>query len=414
MFYLSRTVAVAESTDLNLIVRLTRNASISVPPAGVLNINTGVLILCDSNSSLAVTNAGTIFLNPAPVNSGRIYFEPFNTITPNRGSPISSIYSRLRVLGVVNQLPSIPDRVGGRTVVTVGSTGTNIPLLSLSTNESFLGDIVVHLANSSLVGTPNSGPTKVTLAATYGSSTTSNWSFAVFDETVGNPQGQLNVLSATNVSFAPKFFKSPDGQVSENLYVDGVSCSDLSVYYDGVEPPPNQYYCTICLANSSCNYCGNGQCVEFGECGSESVYTDCCGPQGTCASYETCQSSEGGTQYTCASTVICSWFLQNPDKNCNIISSDGVIVLAAVIVAIVTIVGLVSYIHFAANQKSKILHELRENLLSPSALARKGPNDSSVPREVHHQLVTHTHIHHPERICFHLYNGMFSLIGAVH
>lgn len=185
-----------------------------------------------------------------------------------------------------------------------------------------------------------------------------------------------NILVSANItrsnSTHDMFNRSVTSAVM-TLQVSGMSCTQLSTFYDSSATNSAQEMCTTCSTNSSCSYCGQGICAESGQCpAGSSAWSSCCAG-GTCGSHGTCV---GGAKdgYSCQ----CSFFYQlkssqvstNTDNGtpntCSVLSTDGIAIIVSILAALVIACLSCLYYYYYRGKRRQFFDDLRDEVLGES------------------------------------------------
>lgn len=356
---MSNTYANVVTISSKLHIRLRNSALFRVNQNATLEINTGTTFYADDSSTAAIVNQGYIYLNPYVVPIGQDIKRALGD--PSFASKTSSVYAALEIHGVLQQ--SSP----GTVVVTVDNSYQNVSIISISTNESFSGNVYVHFANHTYLQLPY-----------YGATTTSAWSlisFSYLNGSDGSPP--VFIESSPGITLMPDYTKGANGY-TESVVVESIACSDILEFYSGASSSQN-YYCHLCSMNSSCAFCGGTTCVEASTCSASQTWGQCCSG-GSCGLDGTCVASDGYQTFTCSYS--CGFFY-NDAEGCSEISTGGAAVIFTVAFIICFIIVAVLYYRYYSGQKSEILEELRQNLLTPASLSNRGNlKKSAVPQQV--------------------------------
>jgi serine/threonine protein kinase len=150
---------------------------------------------------------------------------------------------------------------------------------------------------------------------------------------------------------------------SQKLTISKIGCAQMVEYYSNYAYSVSidtSYACHICLSNSSCELCHDGQCAVRGQCKSGMAFSgSCCSPQCT-QPYGTCIPVSGTDDYT-SFTCDCSWFYSGGD--CRRISTNGIITIFSCCFAVVALFLSLGLYRRAVQQRNKVLEELKEGIL---------------------------------------------------
>jgi hypothetical protein len=345
----------AVTLSKHIFIELLRDGMIVIEQTGALVINTKTTITSDKREHYSLNNSGLVWLYPLDPASNTIMDVRMDALSMGDTEPAdtSSSQSPLALYGRMYQ------ETTGTFRVTVSNDNYNQSLLLLEDGGTLKGSILVELSsNTTVILSDNGVPT--------------NWSF------VGTGLGALYPLAmdATPVvkpaglgmSTVPK--TGPYGTTQYYLVVDGLQCSDVVTYYSGASSDNLCFYCSL---NSSCSYCGSGTCSNSGECGGSSEWHDCCG-EGGCSSNGHCkaQDTTTHTDYEC----VCKSILIS-GVECRTLSEYGFVVVFVIFFVITLIVVVFYYNRYFNAQKTEILEDLRQNLLTPTALNNKSVGSKS-------------------------------------
>lgn len=327
-------------------IRLIRNAHINMTSNSTLNVMANTIIAAETSTSPTLWNNGTINLlgNPGVPEATSIF--PSGTINDALTSEIS-LGSILSIFGDFIQTPT------GSVTITLNSSFQTKPVISMSSNYSFLGKLIVGFNGNPELSLYSTNPSTFLVTS--------------FTKVKANPLGKLSVISSLpGIGFTGQLTPVTNQyglkQYQQALILSSVSCADILGYYGNMATQSaTKYPCYICLQNSSCNYC-NGACVEAGTCNEANDDTNlyeysCC--ESNCnAPNGQCQATTSSNQdFTCA----CNQFYDG--ASCSALSLEStMLITASVFVATFSLITFLYY-RYSKGQKSFVLEELRQGLL---------------------------------------------------
>ena len=334
---------------------MTNNALVNVTSGATMLIKTTTFVMSSTSTSPAIVNFGTIILDgtyaksidqkgdddiPSPGGDD----DGKNNDGGRNQRTVSSLDNTLNVDGAFEQAPT------GKLILTLNSTGQTRPVLTLVSNATFFGTIVVKFLDEPNVILYNGVPSSWELIS-YSQASASS---------VSNTNKPAMLVAPPGVGLYKKSLKTKAW--TDTYVLDALACSDVLSYSAGIKENSNNLFpCYLCLSNSSCSFCNNGQCMDSsaqcgGTAGGVQYESSCCKdncntPNGRCL------ASEDNTEFTCECTP---FYTGDTCKNLSNIS----IVLITLAGALVVVIGILFYSYRSTmGKKTQVLEELRQGLL---------------------------------------------------
>ena len=305
-------------------VAVRNNGSIVVESGGTLEIGSQTTILGndrESREELLLSNNGLVVLR-------------------NADTDLAYTGGFLRVNGGFQQSSL------GQLSLTLANAHKKTPILVVEKGREVLGKLNVGLAQNTMVDL-------------YKPESQSTWAFAHFDS-----GGKMSNGAGWDVEAPPGLeFKITDQKDSnddghmESIRSSNVACGSLSTYYDGVEDDKD-YFCYVCLKNSTCDFCSNG-CYDkdTGACkGNKEQRKNCCPDE--CNGRGSCESQHHDSKFTCE----CDFFYSG--ESCDILSIYSYSIIAAGTFVLLFSLLTLRYYYFYRTQKEQVLEKLRFRLLN--------------------------------------------------
>lgn len=358
----------AITVDNRIYIQLTHAACIVIESGAVLEINAKTIIKTDSDrrSHFSLNNSGIIQLRPLDPASNDIMLlrmegTNFDSLTysPN---PLSSGLAPLTVFGKLYQAET------GIFSVTLLNQYYNVSMMTLEDGGTIKGAIHANLGEN----------TTVQLTSTKAGTVATNWSLA----TSGGYGGSTSIYP---LEWEARVITKPTGLnlsivqqathlagSNEYLMASNLACNEIMSYYTGALP---SNLCYLCSLNTSCGYCGGTSCITKGSetCpNGGAVWSDCCEPTGCVHGSCNAKDSATHTQYTCDCV---NSLISGP--TCAALSEGGIGLVLGISFVMTFVAVVVYYNRYYTGQKTEILEELRQNLLTPTALTNKSVSKKS-------------------------------------
>ena len=304
-----------------------------------MEFNSNTVLETHSKTSFIFNNSGTIFLTPrsaTPMNSIMDLRMNMAGNSESISSP-SSANATLSIEGFFHQTEV------GTIAVSVTDQLHNTSLLNLVTNEYVLGTIRVVLSNDSTVVLPY-----------YGGEYASNWTLMRLQE--------KSVFRAKIVSLPPGLKFGISSVLNQQvLTVNNLACADIKDFYSDISS-----LCYLCSLNASCSFSGSidepdGACVDKGSIPEHDVWQTCCSP--SCGPSGKCTIENDNSEYFCKCANI-----MIGGSTCESLTEAGIGIIFAIAFILTFIAVVIFYKRYYNEQKTEILEELRQNLLTPAAL----------------------------------------------
>ena len=349
------------SEKMTLNVQVYNDAFINITEEASMAVYSHTFIEAQNGTSRALENHGEISLDGSKLGLlEEIDSIPISTLdddTYRRKSKhdINSLSSTLSIYGDFVQA------VHGRTVITLNSTGQTLPVLNLINNRSFFGYLGVKFAQKPQL-------------SFYDGQPPTSWALVTFEnvENVNeNEHVQLNAPRGLGFSEVTTIIEDNDDPFyghnqTQDVYLstyvlDSMSCKDAVEYSSYANLPDSGLYgCYVCLSNSSCNFCGNGQCADaFGGCADKGgvLYMATCCPDDCNMPHGHCIASESNTEFHCE----CNPLYAGP--SCKSLSNISIVIVTMSVACIVLGMVVIYNYRISQGKKRKVLEELRQGLL---------------------------------------------------
>lgn len=335
-------------------------------------------IFLENNAFVEVAQNGSMFVRSMST------FDTINhssMVLRNKGIIDIKFSTQLVINGKFEQF------VTGQVNVVLSNTEYDKPSLVLLSNETLLGLVNVTDQQGTLY-TPESDSDNPT-----------SWAVLSFTET---PLARLDgyathYIFPTGVYFgiqlqefntslpASKRTTAEDGinmiHYIEDFTTTGMSCHARTVKYMGEMISDDDYSCYVCLKNSSCGYCGTSGCTYDGKCADGSFMNKdgiCC-PEG-CNGRGVCVSSNDHTKFTCR----CNLFYTG--ISCSVLSVVTFLLVAAGVLMICLLIVSVGFICRYRGQKTKVLADIKRNIMGGMAGVKNGEADETFLRSLQQDL----------------------------
>ena len=249
------------SVNIDTTIYLKNNATVSLENAANMRLIGGTQFYSDSDSQLALTNSGTIYLQGSNElfdllkdveGIGRTEIEKvlkylidtFDFDYSSYEANSRSMFSPLAVSGLFEQTEE------GTIVINLFNNGTGAteaanadnPVLFLTSNQSLLGNIELNILSKTTVTLPTTSPLPTI------------WGFVSFKNAGYNSAGAAKITTnVPGLSISPKTVKMSSSWETY-LQAESLACEDIATYYYFSS---SQQLCSICSMNSSCTICAS-------------------------------------------------------------------------------------------------------------------------------------------------------------
>jgi len=249
------------SVNIDTTIYLKNNATVYLENAANMRLIGGTQFYSDSDSQLALTNSGTIYLQGSNEvfdllkdveGIGRAEIEKvlkylidtFNFDYSSYEANSRSIFSPLAVSGLFEQTEEgtiVINLFNNASAATEAANADN-PVLFLTSNQSLLGNIELNILSNTRVTLPTTSPLPTT------------WGFASFKNAAFNSAGVAKITTnVPGLSISPKTVKTSSSWETY-LQAESLACEDIATYY---YISSSQQLCSICSMNSSCTICAS-------------------------------------------------------------------------------------------------------------------------------------------------------------